>query len=78
MLQREQGQTILHSPPDEAHPCDPGARTERAPIRLETTFAPIEPRPETLQAGENYARVRPPGFLSRAIDKILMKMHDKR
>jgi predicted dehydrogenase len=55
-----------------------GAGTAAPPIRLKTTFEPIEPQPETLQSTENYARVRPPGFLSRTIERSLVRMHDKR
>jgi predicted dehydrogenase len=54
------------------------AGTNGAPIRLTTTFAPIEPRPETLAAPMDYAFKRPPGPLSRAIEGMLVRMHDKR
>lgn len=54
-----------------------GAGTQSGPVKLTTTFAPIEPRAETLAAPVNYANVRPQGFVARKIDELLVGMHDK-
>ena len=44
-------------------------------IRLKTSFAPIEPRPETLASKLDYARFREPSWIGRAIERRILRMH---
>ena len=44
-------------------------------IRLKTSFAPIEPRPETLASKIDYATAKEPSWIGRAIERQLMRMH---
>ena len=51
-----------------------GAGTTSGSIALETSFIPVEPRPETLASPHDYAVVRT-SWLERIIDARLVKMH---
>jgi predicted dehydrogenase len=42
--------------------------------RMETMFAPVSPRPETLRDGPDYSP-RPPGLLTRLSEGVLDRMH---
>jgi predicted dehydrogenase len=44
-------------------------------IRLKTSFAPIEPRPETLASKLDYATVKKPSWIGRAIERRILRMH---
>ncbi len=44
-------------------------------IRLNTSFAPIEPRPETLASKLDYATVKKPSWIGRAIERRILRMH---
>ena len=44
-------------------------------IRLKTSFAPIEPRLETLASKLDYARFREPSWIGRAIERRILRMH---
>lgn len=46
-----------------------------AAYRLETTFEPSEPRPETLASRINYANFGEPNWLQQRIDAFLISMH---
>jgi predicted dehydrogenase len=52
-----------------------GAGTSAAAYRLQTTFDPIEPRPETLASRVNYATAGKPSMIERIIDRRLVRMH---
>ena len=44
-------------------------------IRLKTSFAPIEPRPETLASKIDYSAMREPSWIGRTIERRLLHMH---
>ncbi len=44
-------------------------------IRLKTSFAPIEPRPETLASKLDYALAGEPSWIERTIERWLVRMH---
>jgi hypothetical protein len=44
-------------------------------IRLKTSFAPIEPRPETLASKLDYSAAKEPSWIGQAIDRRLLGMH---
>jgi predicted dehydrogenase len=52
-----------------------GAGLKSETVRLNTSFEPIEPRPETLQSDIDYAKVGKPNLLQRRIDSFLISMH---
>lgn len=44
-------------------------------IKLETSFSPVSPRPETLASTINYANLTQSSKLTRMIDEFLVRMH---
>jgi predicted dehydrogenase len=52
-----------------------GAGATGGTIRLETQFAPLTPRPETVAAGPDYSTSGKPSWWLRAIDARLVRMH---
>jgi hypothetical protein len=44
-------------------------------IRLKTSFAPIEPRPETLASKLDYSVSRDPSWIGWTIERWLVRMH---
>lgn len=44
-------------------------------IRLKTSFAPIEPRPETLASELDYSAAGEPSWIGRMIERWLVRMH---
>jgi predicted dehydrogenase len=44
-------------------------------IKLKTSFAPIEPRPETLASTLDYSATGGPSWIGRAIERWLVRMH---
>ncbi len=44
-------------------------------IRLKTSFAPIEPRAETLASKLDYSAVKEPSWIGRTIERRLVRMH---
>ncbi|HLX98762.1 MAG TPA: Gfo/Idh/MocA family oxidoreductase [Roseiarcus sp.] len=51
------------------------AGSDGSSIRLNTSFAPIEPRPETLASKLDYAMVKAPSWIGRAIERRILRMH---
>lgn len=52
-----------------------GAGMNSSTVKLETSFTPVEPRPETLSSPLDYAAAGKPSWWLRAIDDRLVRMH---